>query len=135
MILRSLHYSASQNLFSMLVLGGGGGLTEAKRNIEVLSSSQGFCTRICLGNAAERQDTCLLRLLPAATVCERRERREARAARKQTQPRESHAPFSRQAVKTTEETSPSAQLLHIKDNACIFSRFIKLLCLRFISGW
>lgn len=106
---------------------GFGVLTEAKRNIEVLSASQGFC----LGNAVAWQDTCLLRALPATSTV--RKRREARAAREQTQPRESHAPFSREAVKTTKDTSLSAQLLHIKDNVCISSRYIKLLCLRFIS--
>ena len=88
-----------------------------------------------LGNTVELQETCLLRGLPATTVCKRRETREARVAREQTQLRESHAPFSREAVKTTKEASPSAQLLHIKDNVCIFSRYINLLCLRFISGW
>jgi len=116
----------------MLVFGG---LTEAKRDIEVLHSLQGFCARICLGNAVHCQDTCLLRALPATTACKRWERRGARAASKKTQLRESHAPFSREAVKTTKETPPSAQLLHIKDSVCIFSRYIKLLCLRFISGW
>lgn len=54
-----------------------------------------------------------------------RESREAQAACEQTQPRDSHAPFSREAVKTTKEISPSAQLLHIRDNVCIFSRSIK----------
>lgn len=93
------------------------GLTEVQRSVEVLSSLQGFCSRICLGKAAEQQDRCLLRALPATTAWERRERR---AGCEQTQPGESHAPFSREAVKATKEISPSAQLLHIKDNICIF---------------
>lgn len=103
--------------------------------MEVLGCLQSLCSRVCFGKAAQQQDTCLLGPLPATTVCNGRERTQARAACQRTQPRDSHAPFSREAVKTTKEISPSAQLLQIRDNACIFSRYIKLLCLRFISGW
>ena len=68
----------------------------------------------------------------SAMVCKRRW---TRAACQQTQPRESHGPFSREVVKTTKETSPSAQLLHIKANVCIFSGYTNLLYLRFVSDW
>lgn len=65
---------------------------------------------------------------PAASpmVCKRRW---MRAACQQTQPRDSHGPFSRKVVKTTKDTSPSAQLLDIKANVCVFSGYINLLYL------